>query len=350
MDKVRIGFVGVGNMGQCAHLKHYVTLPGVEVVAIAELRSELGKQVAARYGIPRVYPDGAAMLTNEELDGIVAVQMFTYNGSLLPALYKARLPILTEKPLAGSVQMGEMLVDKLCANGAFHMVAYHKRSDPAVAYARKQIETFRQTGELGALRYVRLVMPPGDWVAGGFNDLITTDEPIPPAAEDPRPDDLDAEGCAAYVRFVNYYIHQVNLLRYLLGEPYRVTYAAPSGAMLAVESASGIAGVIEMDTYRTTVAWEETFLVTFERGYISGSLPAPISENRPGRVELLRDPGAGVTPDRIIPDLPWVGAMRQQAINFVSAIRGESEPPCQAPEALEDLRVAREYLRLWQGV
>ncbi len=27
MSKTRIGFVGVGGMGQCAHLKNYVTVP-----------------------------------------------------------------------------------------------------------------------------------------------------------------------------------------------------------------------------------------------------------------------------------------------------------------------------------
>ena len=42
--------------------------------------------------------------------------------------------------------------------------------------------------------------------------------------------------------------------------------------------------------------------------------------------------------------------MRQQAINFVRAIRGEIEPPCQAAEALEDLKIARDYIRLWKGV
>ena len=42
--------------------------------------------------------------------------------------------------------------------------------------------------------------------------------------------------------------------------------------------------------------------------------------------------------------------MRQQAVNFVRAIRGEMAPLCQPAEALEDLRVAREYLRLWKGV
>ena len=50
--KVRIGFVGVGGMGQCAHLRNYVTVPNCEVVAIAELREQTGQAVARRYGIP----------------------------------------------------------------------------------------------------------------------------------------------------------------------------------------------------------------------------------------------------------------------------------------------------------
>ena len=75
-------------------------------------------------------------------------------------------------------------------------------------------------------------------------------------------------------------------------------------------------------------------------------LPAPLASNRPGRVEFFRDPGNGAAPQTLSPSLPWVHAMRQQAVNFVAAIRGERRPPCEAAEALEDLRVAREYIRL----
>ena len=64
--KPRIGFVGVGSMGQCAHLKNYVTLEDCEVVALAEIREELGRAVAARYGVPKVYPSAEAMLAEEE--------------------------------------------------------------------------------------------------------------------------------------------------------------------------------------------------------------------------------------------------------------------------------------------
>jgi hypothetical protein len=42
--------------------------------------------------------------------------------------------------------------------------------------------------------------------------------------------------------------------------------------------------------------------------------------------------------------------MRAQASNFLKAIRKEAPPPCAAPEALEDLKIAREYLRLWKNV
>ncbi len=51
-----------------------------------------------------------------------------------------------------------------------------------------------------------------------------------------------------------------------------------------------------------------------------------------------------------MPQLSWVHAMRQQAINFVRAIKGEGAPPCQAAEALKDLKVARDYIRLFCGV
>jgi predicted dehydrogenase len=63
--KIRIGFVGVGGMGQCAHLKNYATLPACEVVALAEVKKELGKKVAERYGVPRVYRDAGDMIAQE---------------------------------------------------------------------------------------------------------------------------------------------------------------------------------------------------------------------------------------------------------------------------------------------
>jgi len=349
-DKIRIGFIGVGGMGQCAHLRNYVTLPDCEVVALAELREELGAAVATRYGIPHVYVSAEEMLASERLDGLVASQPFDRHGVLVPELLKAGIPIFTEKPLAASVEVGERIAGAVEAGGTWHMVGYHKRSDPATMVAKTEIERLKGTGELGKLTYVRILMPAGDWVANGFIDLISVPGSYPKVDRDPPASDMDTATYQRYTTFVNYYIHQVNLMRHLLGEPYQVTYADPSGVLLAGQSESGVACTIEMSPYQTTIDWQESALICFERGTIKLELPAPLASNRPGRLELFRDPGNGVTPETRVPQLPWIHAMRQQAMNFVAAVKGERRPPCEAAEALEDLRVARAYIRLLTGV
>lgn len=343
MEKVRIGFVGVGGMGQCAHLRNYASLPECEVVALAEIRPELARTAAARYNIPRVYPDHAALLANERLDALVASQPYARHGVLLPDLYKAGVPVFTEKPLARSIEAGERLLAALNKTTARHLVGYHKRSDPAVMYARGVMDDWKRSGKMGALRYVRLLMPAGDWVAAGFNELVISNDTMPALEVDPPPAGMGPNSQKQYDAFVNYYIHQVNLMRHLLGEPYAVSYADPRGVLLVVHGASGVTGSIEMSPYVTTVDWQEHAFIAFEKGHITVHLPAPLAHNRPGRVVVYADPG-GVTPECREPRLPWVHAMRQQAINFVKAVRGEPTPLCEAAEALEDLNLARDYM------
>ncbi len=346
MDKVRIGFVGVGSMGQMAHLRNYVTLADCEVVAIAELRPKTAALVAERYGIPKVYASHGEMLDAEDLDGVVCAQPFSRHAVLLPELYPRVRCLFTEKPLAVSVEAGNGLAAAAAAADCTHMVGYHKRSDPATIYARGVIDEWKESGEQGRLRYVRILMPAGEWVANGFVGRLDAGDPRPDLPAEP-PLDMPADVAREYVSFVNYYIHQVNLMRHLLGEPYRVTYAEPSGVLLAVQSESGVAGTIEMTPYRTTVAWEESALVAFERGYLKLDLPAPLAQNRAGTLEVYADPGDR-TPVRERPALPWVHAMRQQAMNFVKVCKGEAPPPCDAAEAALDLEVARDYIVLRQ--
>lgn len=343
-EKPRIGFVGVGGMGQAAHLRNYATLPDCEVVALSELRPQLRQAVARRWNVPKVYTSADEMLANEHLDGIVASQQFTHHGSIIPPLYQSGLPVFTEKPLAASIEVGEKMLTALGGSSSWHMVGYHKRSDPATMYAKAEIDRLKASGELGAFKYLRLTMPGGDWIAGGFMDNIFTEEASPDLAPD-----VPAGWDDPYLGFVNFYIHQVNLMRHLLGEPYHVTYADRSGVLMAGESESGITCALEMSAYSTTIDWQETALATFERGYVKLELPAPLTLNRAGRVEVFSDPGNGKTPTTTVPQMPWVHAMRQQAINFVAAIKGEMPPLCAAAEALEDLKVARQYMTLWKG-
>ncbi|HOK55707.1 MAG TPA: gfo/Idh/MocA family oxidoreductase, partial [bacterium] len=138
---------------------------------------------------------------------------------------------------------------------------------------------------------------------------------------------------------------QINFMRFILGEDYKVKFADSSKVLMVVESNSGISGVIEMAPYNTSIEWEEKVFICFEKGYIELSLPAPLASNRPGKVKIYKDIPSPLT---IIPHFPWVSAMYQQAVNFVKAIKGEIKPPNDAKEAFKDLKVAEEYLTLFK--
>ncbi len=348
-SKVRIGFVGVGGMGQCAHLRNYATLADCEIVALSEPRKETAKAVAQRYDIGKVYSEASEMLKKEKLDGIVASQPFTRHGILLPELLAAKIPVFIEKPLSSTIESGEKILGCLKKSGTWIMVGYHKRSDPASAYAKAEIEKLKKSGEIGKLKYIRVLMPAGDWISNGFFDLINKDGYLKDLPSEPAPSDMDKENYAKYVGFVNYYIHQVNLIRYLIGENYKVTYADPNGVLLAGTSDNGITVSLEMSPFQTSIDWQESAFVCFEKGWVRLELPSPLRINTPGKLEIFKDSGSGKTPETIVPQMPWVHAMRQQAMNFISAVRGEMPPLCDAAEALEDLKVARQYLKLLTG-
>ena len=346
MKTLKIGFVGVGFMGQMAHLRNYVDLEGCDVTAIAELCGDVREQVARRYAIPNAYETAAEMMERERLDGVVASQPFNRHGIIVPELMRYGVPVFTEKPLAASIQTGECIVEAVDRSGTFLMVGYHKRSDPAIEWAVAEIKRLKATKELGDMTYIRVLMPNGDWIANGGIGVIRNVGDAPTLDVDPPDPDMDAEAYQRYGAFVNFYIHQVNLIRHLLDEAYHVTYADPNGVLLAGTSASGVTCAIEMAPYSTSIAWQEEVLVCFKRGWLKIALPAPLAVNRPGKVQVFHDPGDGATPRWQEPQMPYEHAMRRQAKNFLAAIRGDIPPRCSAAEALEDLHLALAYRRM----
>lgn len=347
MSKLKIGFVGAGGMGQMAHLSNYAVLHDLcEVVAIAEVRPQLARLVADRYGIPKVYGSHLELLDDANVDAIVAPQQYRSHHVIIPDILKAGIPVFTEKPLTLTVEAGERLVQLAEAHKTLHMVGYHKRSDPAMEYASQRIEAWKQSGEYGKLQYIRVTMPPGDWI-GGADMPLTSDEPYPPIDAEPGDTDFTDEQNRQLDIFVNYYIHQVNAIRYLLKASYRVTYADRRGILLTGESDSGVTIALEMAPYQTSVEWHESLLVCFERGFVRVDLPSPLARQQAGKVTIMKDNGKDV-PSYEQPVMPNRSAMRQQAMNFIAAVQGIRPAPCESKEALEDLKLAKDYIRFMQ--
>lgn len=343
MSKLKIGFVGVGGMGQMAHLSNYAVMGECEVVALAEPRPELAEMIARRYGVAKTYNNHLELIEAGGVDAIVAPQPYRNHINLIPDILRAGIPVFTEKPLSLTVEAGRELVRVAEETGTLHMVGYHKRSDPASEYAKKVVDEWKASGQFGKMNYVRVSMPPGDWI-GGADMPLGTSEPYPPLVPEPGPSDYNDSQTARLDSFVNYYIHQVNAIRFFLGENYKLTFGDRTGHLLVGESDSGVTVILEMATYQTSAEWHEKILVAFDHGYVDVELPPPLARQRAGKVEVYRDgPNAGKG-EVIRPILPNIAAMRNQALNFIAAVRGERPAPCASREALEDLILAKSYI------
>jgi predicted dehydrogenase len=347
-EKLRIGFVGAGFMGQLAHIRSYALLrEECELVALAEPRARTAELVAARYGIGRVYRDHRELLEAEQLDGLVAPQRYTHHAALLPELY-ARVPhLFTEKPLALGAATGDRLVELAREAGCIHMLGYQRRSDPATREAKRTVDEWRASGDLGALRYLRICYTDGDWIANAHAALIDVGEEPQAAEAEEAPAELagDEEAQWALAKGVDQLVHPLNLIRHFLGEPYRLVFVHASGRLVVFESESGIPATIEVSPYRLTVGFDEELLVAFERGYVR-LRPAPsLARNRAGSLEIYRDPGFDAPPERIVPELPWIDPQQAQAADFLRVCRGEAAPPTDAAEAALDLYLVQDIVR-----
>lgn len=100
-DKVKIGIIGVGQIGK-HHIANYKRLPGAEIVAVADINEAEAKRVAAENNIPHVFTNFRDLL---KMDEIQAVDVCLHNNLHAPvtiAALKAGKDVYCEKPMAGS--------------------------------------------------------------------------------------------------------------------------------------------------------------------------------------------------------------------------------------------------------
>ena len=348
MASLRLGFVGAGKQAQAAHLRHYASFDGCTIAAIADLDAELARRVATRLSPaspPPTCTTHTELIRRHRPDAIVAILPPNPAAErVICDILDAGIPLLVEKPLAGSPAAGQRIAARAAATATPLTVAFHKRCDPATLAARGEIDRLKTTGELGKLTYARVhVALTGDWIANGYRDTLAGSREHRrerfPADEYPG---LDADARKRWGIYASGYGHQLDWLRYLLDEPLAITHVEPTGVLLLVEAASGLPAVFEATPCQYT-RWVEYAELFFERGRIRIDLPPPLAVNVPGRVSFFRQDDR--QPTHTTPVLAYEDAMRQQAEQFLAHLAGQPTPLCDAAEALESLNLATEWIR-----
>lgn len=286
---VRIGVVGAGGVMQRIHLPSLRKLDGVEVVALAELNAELGNRVAKAFGIPQVVGSTDELVTQCDLDGVVVVASKHWHASAcLPALERG-LPVLTEKPLAGSLEDARVMVQAAKRTGAKLMVGYMKRFDPAY----RHLSGLLSEDSLGPIRYARIHDFGGDFIAGSQSVgglAVLPPPPRPsenrPTASPPPPPTAQELRDRAFDQWIEVWIHDVNLVRGLFGEVTEILWSREGSPKLAlVRTASGAEVLLEMGGPQIGGSpWDESVEAFGPRGRFTLRFKPPFLAHAPSEL------------------------------------------------------------------
>jgi predicted dehydrogenase len=148
-ELVRVGIIGCG-AGRL-HARQYVTLPDVELVALAGLEEDRCREVAAKYDIPRVYRDYTELLAQPDIDGVSICVPNHLHAPMTIAALEAGKHVLVEKPMATSVADGEAMGEAAARTGRVLMTVFNRRFRKDCHVLKRHVEA----GNLGEVYFVR---------------------------------------------------------------------------------------------------------------------------------------------------------------------------------------------------
>jgi len=350
MKRLKLGYVGCGFMAQRVHIPNFLSIPECELLALAEVRTELGEKVRDRERIPRLYRTHLELAADSEIEAVAVSAGFAAQGEIARDLLLAGKHVFMEKPMAVSIAQGQEIVQAAESGRAKLMVGYMKRYDAGNELAKETITAWRRTEEMGAITYARNHGFCGDWIAGLDTAFVTTQEPMPSSPPMRLPGWLPQEYAPRYLGYLQQYTHNINLLRWFLD-------AGDNVRVRSVDlDADGYCGVVilDMDGVRATIesgslayhSWDEHTQIYFARGWVKAWAPPLLLRNQPAPVEVYRG-GKTHSLTQPLPEERWSWSYRREAEAFVRAVLHDEPIRSTGHDTLTDVRLFEEIYQLY---
>jgi predicted dehydrogenase len=161
-DRLRLGFIGVGNRGDQvldAFLKH----KDAEVVAICDIYRPYVEFAAKKAGkTPQLFKDYRALLDLKDVDAVVISTPDHWHALQTIHACEAGKDVYVEKPLSLVVSEGRRMVEAARKYQRVTQVGIHRRSSP---FCREAAELIRN-GEIGQVTVARAFHVLNEWPKG----------------------------------------------------------------------------------------------------------------------------------------------------------------------------------------
>ncbi len=136
-EPIRVGVIGVGNMGQ-HHARILSMLKDVEMVGVSDVNVERGIDTASKYRV-RFFEDYRDLLPH--VDAVCVAVPTRLHHSVGMACLQAGVHVLIEKPIAASIVEAESLVNAAAESQCILQVGHIERFNPAFQELSKVLKT-----------------------------------------------------------------------------------------------------------------------------------------------------------------------------------------------------------------
>jgi predicted dehydrogenase len=127
MDRVRVGVIGLGRMGQ-NHCRVLSSLRRAELVGVCDLNSETGSRVAQRFQVA-FYPEVDRLL--DDVDAVTIVTPTPTHFDLAMRCLEKGVHAMLEKPMTETLKEGQALTSAVETSSLILQVGHIERFNPA---------------------------------------------------------------------------------------------------------------------------------------------------------------------------------------------------------------------------
>lgn len=145
MEKIRTAVIGIGNMGK-HHVRNYFEITNSNLVAIADLNEELGKETANKYGC-KYYKDYIEMIEAEKPIAVTIAVPSKFHHKVALDVISRGINVLLEKPIAMTEKEADEIIAAANKHNSKLMIGHIERFNPGVIRLKKLMDS----GDLGKI-------------------------------------------------------------------------------------------------------------------------------------------------------------------------------------------------------
>jgi predicted dehydrogenase len=352
---LRVGVIGCGAIAQMMHLPTLAERPDLFAIAgLADVDRATLDAVAARYHVDRKTTDYRDLLARDDVDAVMVLASGTHAPFVASALAAGK-HVFVEKPLGFSRAETENLATSARASGLAVQIGYHKRFDPAYRRAQdllralddvRLIEVTVLHPDEHAYRQHHALLPSRENVRlteAALDALTIRDagaDSIRHALESTLGPDAPQDVWLATFILLTSLIHDINVVRGLVGEPEAVLSAHVWRGGMAQSSFTRFAGDLRASLTWISVPgldhYEERIRCVANDRRVTLTFPSPYLRHAPTALEVERMDGGSLVVEQHT--VSYEEAFRAELHAFRDAVRSGKPAVPGVDEAVADAR------------